>query len=154
MEIVKPGRYTAKVVEHGITETKNGDPQAAIRFSFEAEGKQRELVWFGSFKEKAAEFTLQALVNCGLQGNNPAGPLEIGKEVSIVVDVDQDQKGNDRNVVQWVNKLGGIGKKIDDSAAASKLERFSGAIMAIKQREGIGPENHAPQTNYDDEIGF
>lgn len=154
MNLVKAGRYNAKVVDHGITETKNGDPQAAIRFGFETQDGYKELVWFGSFKEKALEFTLQALVNCGLQGTNPAGPLEIGKEVSVVVDINKDHEGKDRNVVQWVNKLGGIGKKVDEMEAKAKLERFSGAIMAIKEREGSGIKNHAPSMNVEDDFGF
>jgi hypothetical protein len=154
MSLVKAGRYKAKVIEHGITETSKGLPQAAIRFGFETDEGYKELVWFGSFKDKALEFTLQTLVNCGLKGNNPADPLEIGKEVSIVVEVDKDQDGHDRNIVRWVNKLGGVGNKLDDMTAKSKLERFSGAIMAIKQREGNGLKNHAPQVSSEDEFGF
>jgi len=144
--LVKPGRYTAKVLDHGITETKNGDPQAAVRFGFETADGPRELTWYGSFKEKALEFTIKGLVNCGLKGNNPAGALEIGKEVSIVVEVDQDQEGKDRNVIRWVNALGGITKKMDSREAAAKLERFSGAVMALKEKEGLAPKNFAPQS--------
>jgi hypothetical protein len=135
-DLVKPGRYKAKVIDHGISKTKAGDPQAVVRFEFETTTGYRELTWFGSFKEGALEHTVRALVNCGLKGANPASALEIGKEVSIVVEIDKDQKGEDRNVVRWVNSLGGITNKIDQREANALLERFSGVVMALKEKEG------------------
>lgn len=144
MNLIKPGTYAAKVLDHGITETKSGDPQAAVRFTFQTEDGQRELTWFGSFKDTVIEHTIKGLVACGLQGNNPAGPLEIGKEVSIVVAVDTNDKGQQRNIVRWVNMPGGSLKKIDPREAAMKLERFAGAVAAFKSKEGIAPKNHAP----------
>jgi hypothetical protein len=142
MSIVKAGRYNARVVDHGISETKAGDPQVAIRFAFETPEGERELTYYGSFKEKALEHTIKALVTCGLQGSNPAGALEINKEVSIVVEVDKDFEGHDRNVVRWVNPLGsGMIKKIDPSKAAALLERYSGAVMAFKEKTGVKPSN-------------
>ncbi len=150
MNLVKAGRYNARVAEHAITETKSGDPQATIRFEFETTEGLRQLTWFGSFKEKALEHTLKSLVVCGLEGNNPSGPLEIGKEVSIVIEVSKDQNGDDRNVVRWVNKLGGNSNKMDASSAKAKLERYAGAIMALKEKEGVDSKPDF----YKDDPGF
>lgn len=136
MSLIKPGRYTAHVKEHAITETKNGDPQAAVVFEFEYEDGKRELTWFGSFKEKAVEHTIKALVVCGLDGANPAGALQIGKEVSIVVETDTDQEGRERSKVRWVNKPGIALKPMVGAEAASKLEKFAGLVMATKQKLG------------------
>lgn len=138
MDLIKPGRYKAVIVEHGITPTKSNDPQVAIRFGFETKDGYRELNWFGSFKGGALEHTLKALVVCGLQGTNPAGPLEIGKEVSITVEIGEDRNGKDRNIVRWVNSFGGIGKKIDGLTATAMLDQYSGAVMALKERLGNG----------------
>jgi|GEM_PF-3776349 len=154
MELVKPGQYKAKVVDHGITETKAGDPQATVRFSFETSDGTRELTYFGSFKEKAVEHTIKALVACGLQGNNPGGDLKIGQEVSIVVEISESQDGKDRNVVRWVNPLGGIQKKMEASKAKAMLERFSGAVMAFKDQNGVGPKNEAPMFDSDEKLPF
>lgn len=155
MSLVKPGKYLARIVEHAITETKSGEPQAVVKFGFDVEETYRELNWFGSFKEKALEHTLRALVNCGLKGNSPAGPLELGKEVSITVETDVNQDGKERNVVRWVNKIATLGKKVDDMTAKAKLEKYSGAVMALKQREGAPQlKNHAPTGTDDDEFGF
>jgi hypothetical protein len=150
MDLVKPGRYKAVIVEHGITETKNKDPQAAIRFGIETkEHGYRELVWFGSFKQLALEHTLKALVVCGLDGTNPAGPLEIGKEVSITVEIDKNHEGKERNVVRWINSLGGVGKKIDGLTATAKLDQYSSAVMALKEKLGVGKSKTS-----DDDLGF
>lgn len=135
-DLVKSGRYKAKVIDHGISKTKAGDPQAVVRFEFETSTGYRELTWFGSFKEGALEHTVRALVNCGLKGSNPAGALEIGKEVSITVEIDKDQKGNDRNIVRWVNVPGGVANKMPQGEANALLERYSGVVMALKEKEG------------------
>lgn len=146
MDLVRPGTYSAKVGDHGVTETKSGAPQVAVKLSFETPDGPRQLTWFGSFKDTVVEHTIKALVACGLQGNNPAGPLEIGREVSIVVDVDKDQDGKDRNIVRWVNAPGGVLKKLASKEAAAKLEKFAGAVAAYKNKTGAGAavKNHAP----------
>ena len=108
MELIKPGRFKAVVVEHGITETKSKDPQAAIRFGF-----------------------------------------EIGKEVSITVEIDKNPEGKDRNIIRWVNSFSGIGKKIDGLTATAKLDQYSSAVMALKEKLGSGKLKSS-----DDELGF
>lgn len=150
MSLVKSGRYPAKVVSHAITETKGGDPQAAIRFGFETSDGPKELTFFGSFKGGALEHTLKALVASGLKGNNPAGPLEIGKDVSIVVEINKDINGNDRNVVRWVNQPGGVTNKMDDMSAKAKLEQYTGAVMALREKVNAPPSLNSD----DDDLGF
>ena len=128
--MINPGTYVAKVVSHGITETKAGAEQAAVTFSFDG----HQLTWFGSFKEgKAREITIKALLTCGLKGNNPAGPLEIGKEVSIVVADEVGQDGKTRTKIKWVNPIGGIKNVLAGDAAKAKLSALEGAVMAARQ---------------------
>jgi len=145
--LINSGRYTAGIISHTIGETKAGDPQAVITFAFLTGDGPKELTWYGSFKEAAVKYTLQSLVVCGLEGNHPSGKLDIGREVSIVVEVDQDQNGNDRNVIRWVNKLGGNVKEMNPAEAKSKLDQYTGAIMALKETEGVAKpkvKNYAP----------
>lgn len=133
MNLIKAGTYSAKVESHAITETKGGDPQAAVTFSFMAEGSQRKITWFGSFKEKAQPFTIKALLACGLKGNNPAGALEIGKEVSLVIEIETNDKGQEINKVRWVNRPGGIRNVVDSKIAHAKLSLLEGAVMKARQ---------------------
>jgi hypothetical protein len=61
------------------------------------------------------------------------------------VDIDQDNDGEDRNIIRWVNAPMGFKKVVDPMVAKSKLEAFAGAVMAAKQEMGVGPKNHAPK---------
>lgn len=138
---MKPGTYTAKVQSHAISETKAGLPQAAITFSVQAEGRAEgraeTITYFGSFKDGAQKHTIKALLACGLKGSNPAGALEIGKEVSIVVEDEEDMTGKVRTKVKWVNALGGGIKAMDQNLATSKLADLAGAVMQARQDMGI-----------------
>lgn len=143
--MIQPGTYIAKVVSHAISETKGGDPQAAITFSFTEAGKiQHSLTYFGSFKEKARPFTIKALLACGLKGNNPAGPLEIGKEVSIVVENEEGQDGKIRAKIRWVNQLGGVKNVINPDAALAKLAALEGAVFAARSESQIHDSDSIP----------
>lgn len=133
---IQPGTYVAKVVSHAISETKGGDPQAAITFGFDG----HTLTYFGSFKPGALKFTIQALLACGLKGQNPAGALEIGKEVSIVVADEVGQDGVSRTKIKWVNKLGGVKNVIAEDAARAKLSALEGAVMAAREEQGVQDE--------------
>lgn len=142
--LVKPGTYKATVISHAIAETSKGDPQATITFSFEAEGRPQNITWYGSFSEKATPHTVKALLVCGLQGSNPAGPLEIGKEVNIVVENETDDKGKERSKVRWVNALGQVRNVIPQDLAKSKLSALEGAVMAARQELNIPDSDEIP----------
>jgi hypothetical protein len=136
--MLKPGRYKASIVKHAITETKSGDPQAVVTFDFDADGNQQQMTWYGSFKEgKAREITIRALLVCGLKGNNPAGPLEIGREVMLTIESEKDQNGKERLRIRWINPLGGIQNALSDDMAKSKLSALEGAVMAARHGSGI-----------------
>lgn len=130
--MIEPGTYKATVLKHGISETKDGSLQAVVTFSLDA-GGPKTLAWFGSFKEKALPHTIKALLVCGLKGNSPAGPLDIGREVSIVVDEEIGQDGKTRTKVRWVNAIGGAIKNVvDQNIATAKLAALEGAVMAAR----------------------
>lgn len=141
--MIKPGIYLAKVISHAVTETKDGNPQVTITFSFEAEGI-KSLTWFGSFKEKALPHTLKALLVCGLKGSNPAGALDVGREVSIVVDDEEGQDGKIRSKIKWVNALGGAKNVIPPDLAKAKLSELEGAVMAARQELGLPDSDDIP----------
>lgn len=141
MNLVSEGTYSAKVESHAITETKAGDPQAAVTFSFTADKAVRKITWYGSFKEKALPFTIKSLIACGLKGNNPGGPLEIGKEVSLVVEIDKDDRGREMNKVRWVNRPGGARNVIEPAMALAKLSALEGAVLKARQDAGAAEED-------------
>ncbi len=146
MSLIQPGRYSARVVKHEIGRTKNDDEQAVVTFSFLSPDGVRELKWYGSFKPKALEFTLKALIACGLEGMNPANNLEIGKEVSIVVEIDKDISGKERNVIRWVNEVNPPKASVNKAEAIQALEKYSGAVAKLKASLNV--------SDYDEDLGF
>ncbi len=143
--MITPGTYKATLVKHEIRETKDGLPQVAITFSFEADGKSNTMTWFGSFKEKAQPITIKTLLTCGLKGNNPAGPLDIGREVELVIDDEKGQDGKTRTKIRWVNSLGGVKSAIPQDMAHAKLADLEGAIMAARANLGnVDPDDVIP----------
>ena len=150
MDLVKPGRYTAKVIDYGIGETKDGNPQAAVTFSFQdSESKNRVMTWYGHFTDKTIEKTIDSLLICGLKGNDPrelgkgleGGALDTNREVSIVVEHDQTQDGKTIAKVRWVNRLGGNAfKRMDQADVFRKLPDLRGQVVDRRKETGIKDE--------------
>lgn len=142
--MVKPGTYKANILSHAITETSKGDPQAVISFSFESDGSSHQINWYGSFSEKAMPHTLKALLVAGLKGNNPAGELEIGREVLIVIENDTDQEGKERNKVRWVNAINSVKNVMPQDQAKAKLAALEGQVMMARQKLKIQDDDIIP----------
>jgi hypothetical protein len=148
----KPGKYRAKALDWGVGKTKAGLPQVIILFEYNQQGdapgttESRQLMWFGSFKEKARERTLGVLVNLGLRG--PVSTMENGrdgkaldetKEVEIVVEHRADESGKIRAGVAWVNEIGGRGvqSKLAEGEAKALFADVDAAFMATLAEKGI-----------------
>lgn len=139
---MKSGTYKAKVESHAITESSKGNEQAAVTFRVDGAGT---ITWWGSFSEKAAPHTIKALLVCGLKGNNPAGPLEVGKEVSIVIEDEVGQDGKTRAKVRWVNALGGaVRNVVPPDMAKAKLSALEGAVMMARGELNIQESDEIP----------
>lgn len=143
--MIRPGTYEATVVNHAITTTQKGDPQAQVQFSLEDSGRPQMITWYGSFSDKAAPYTIKALIACGLEGNNPAGPLKLGQKVSIVIENEIDEGGKERTKVRWVNPLGAVRNVMAPDQALSRLSALTGQVMLEREKMGIKSE---------DEFGF
>lgn len=150
----KPGKYTAKAVDWGVSKTKEGLPQVIVLFEYAQTGslganpETRQLMFFGSFKGGAKERTLETLLNLGLRG--PVVSLETGRdgkaldheqEVEIVVEhrVFNDQK---RAGIAWVNKLGGRGiqQKLDSNEAKTLFSDLDNEFLATLAAKGLKPK--------------
>ena len=156
MAKMKPGDYQARIVNYGITNNKAGDPQLAILFEYNDEENQRhEVTWFGSFKEKALEWTLKTLIVCGFSGEDPAelatgvesGLLDTISPVTIVLD-EQEYQGKRFIRVTWVNPSGGksLGGRITKEEAKVKLGAMNlrGQMAMIRQKEGVPKPQSRP----------
>lgn len=135
--MVQPGTYIGTIVSHQISETKAGNPQVVISFTFNVpEAGPQKINYYGSFSDKAHPYTIKNLITCGLQGNNPAGDLEIGKQVELVLDIETDEvSGKERNKVKYINQIGAVRNAIPQDQAKAKLAALEGAVMAARMNQ-------------------
>jgi hypothetical protein len=142
MPVNKPGSYPGKLIDWAITETKDGSPQVVCMFEYLQDGKPLRLNWFGSFKEKAYERTIEALRFLGLQGVDLSiladGAMGKGltkdKVADIVVEVRPNLTGKLVAGIAWVNNPheANIPKKVSRDRAAQLLEVHSLKLSSIQ----------------------
>jgi hypothetical protein len=66
MSDIREGTYRGKILDYGVTTTKNGVPQAAIKFGLKTPEGDRVLTWYGGFSGESTKWTIKALLTCGL----------------------------------------------------------------------------------------
>jgi len=142
--MIEAGTYLATVLSHAIGETKKGDPQAVVSFSVKTGKGPQKITYYGSFSEKAMEYTIKNLITCGLKGNNPAGDLEIGKEVELVIDIETGDDNKPRSKVKFINQVGSVRNAIPQDLAKAKLSQLEGAVMAARQKLNVTDSDEIP----------
>lgn len=109
------GKFTGKIVDYGIQETKNKNLLAVIQFEFMGnDEKLHRNTWRGSFNGGALEITLKTLILCGLVGNDPAiiadgissGALNTKKEYLLTLKNEIGSDGKTYTKISWVNDIG------------------------------------------------
>lgn len=142
------GTHTAKILDYGISKTKDGLPQVLVNFGItNSEGHTNRISWYGSFKEKAARFTLKTLMEvmnmpCADPSHIPgllsqiaekgreSGLLDTDKEYSLVLEEQPDQNGKPRLRVRYVNNPGAGPLKFE-KIAASEAKTLFGALVGV-----------------------
>jgi hypothetical protein len=145
---MKPGKYKAYVLDKIISENKSGNPQVVISLDVEfSDGERHVMNYYGQLSEKAAEYTMNALVACGIQGNSVADPITKGLEVSVTVAEEIGQDGKSRLKIAWINKPSSMGIPMDESKARMALKKFEGQLAALRQNQPTTRplKNYAPK---------
>ena len=136
-ELMKKGAYPARAREWGLGVSKTGTEQVGVMFeilSGEYAGKRR--TWYGFFTDKTVDRTLESLEHCGWNGESIKDLSGLDRnEVSIVVDHEEDQDGNLRERIRWVNSQGGLAlkDKLDLGGVQALESRIKGKMLARKQ---------------------
>lgn len=155
MDLVKPGKYLARVVSYGIPEPKPGKmPSVVLTFEFEEDGKKRQLTWFGSLSEKAIEHTAKSLIIAGMKSDMLSTLCEPGafheKDVSITVEHDT-YEGKTRSRVKWINEPGSAQfKSLRPEVVNSQFGNLTGYMKATRKEMGYDGKHQAQA----DDTGF
>ncbi len=145
----KPGSYPGKLIDWGITSTKDGLPQVVCMFEYLQDGRALRLNWFGSFKEKPYQRTIDALKFLGLQTHDlslladgiPGKALTLGQMAEIVVEIRPNLTGKMTAGIAWVNNPHepNIAKKLSRDQAAQLLQVHSLRLSSIQESQASPP---------------
>ena len=127
------GRFTALVQKAEVGEsTKKGTP--GVFFSFKtSEGEIDGTLWLS---EKPYERSLNTLRECfGFNDDFASLATQAeGREVSITVETETDEKGKDWSRVKWINAIRSAAAK---PVAGGMLARLSAQAKAIAKPAGM-----------------
>lgn len=101
--MIEAGTYRAIAVSGALGFTANGKEQVAVVFNLLDMNQQ--ITWYGYFTEATEDRTMQALSYAGWDWVNLDFPEP--PEVYLVIEHEEDQKGQTRAKVRWVNQATG-----------------------------------------------
>lgn len=168
--LLDPGVYKGKIADYGIRRTKKGDPAPTIAFVVELNGAQHRVFWQGSWNGQGMDICMEALLVCGLRSAQDLMYVAEGKssgvldtdsffEITIEVDVNQDDPLKRYNKVKWINAEGG--KKFKDAITVQEFapeingRNLVADLMRVAQAKGFTlsngpvrtPRSQAPEVN-------
>lgn len=133
--MIGEGKYPAKVIGAGLSNTKGGNAQCFIRFEALADSGPQEITWYGSLKtEKSTEFAIKNLVTAGFAGNDFADmekPIEvvfIPKDLTITIENSDQGKPQ----VKWINVKGN-----GPAAFVGAMPKAASLFAKIKDELGV-----------------
>jgi hypothetical protein len=145
MSLIEAGYYKAAAVPittpDGDTyvqfgESKTGKPQVVVNFEIlEGPDAGRRIAWFGYFTEKTVQRTVESLRYCGFKGDDLAGAVTqvLDQEVQIVV-AHEEYDGKVTARVNWVNRAGGDGFRMEKTMGRTALTQFAAQLRnAVRQ---------------------
>lgn len=167
--MLQQGKYEAKIIDYGVGTAKSGSPQVMILFGIQTQDSFHELTWYGNLSDKAMKYTLEALLACGMQGNDVAaladgvnsGLLDVDTPVSVTVAHEMSEKdGKTYARIKWVNRAGGAAfkNKLSKQEATIKLGALDLKAQMAFMRQELGvadaPRGNGKAQNFSDDIPF
>lgn len=163
--MISKGTHKARGVEGALGMTGTGKEQVAVLLEIlEGEHMGEQITWYGYFTEKTVDRTMQSLRYLGWETDDLSDLAGIGSnEVRVVIEHEEDQQGEMRARVKWINGGGGIGlkDKMDDNAARAFAARMKGAAIASRSaqprnggKSGSGNRFDGPPPPDDSDLPF
>lgn len=150
MTAIKAGKYKATIEGFALRGTNKGDAMVSICFSVkDNDGGAHSIYWNGTFGPNAVDYTVEALLVCGLKGNDLAilakgpagGGLDMTKEVQVSVEYQENPKdGKMYPTVRWINEGSGarFNNILPEAEAVAKMRglNLGGHVAAIRAQKG------------------
>lgn len=142
--LIPAGRHKGRAVEADFGLTKTGNEQIAVLFEIaDGPSKGQTITWYGFFTETTdrggktlAERTIDSLRACGC--TFPKGNLGDltgldANEIVLVIEHEQDQQGQARARVRFVNAPGvglALGTRMDEGARRAFAMKMRGLVLS------------------------
>jgi hypothetical protein len=136
-DLIENGRYRARAIDAVLGVADTGTKQVAVLFDL-LDHPGHAIAWYGYFTEKTEERTIESLIHAGWTGDNLASLDGLGStEVQLVVEHEQNQKGEVIARVKWVNAAGAgalVKTEMDVATRLQFAEQMRGKAIQIRQR--------------------
>lgn len=158
---MKTGTFEAYAVDFEYTTSSNNNVQVGVRLHVPSESEY--IRWYGTFTDKAREYTLAALAAMGWDGQNLDTLDGLGVACEIVV-AEETYQGVTRTKVKYVNPIGGTRQASKGALSGDERKRFlasmRGHLLAWQQGQGVAAKptvtttQRRPPVDGDDDIPF
>lgn len=135
------GTYRARAREWAFGMSKSGTPYIAVAFEIlEESADGHRITWYGYLSEKPSKRTMEAMRYCGWDNDDVTAPTGLNaNEVELVIKP-ETYEGKTHSKVQWVNRVGGLGLKVDEVDEAQRR-----AIAASMKSAAVASRSGMPQ---------
>src|SRR5262245_28572402 len=138
MKLISKGVYRAKALEAMWGETGTKKPQVAVLFELlEGDYAGERITYYGVITDKTQDFVLKGLYTAGWTGDEALSGIG-SREVDLVIDIEPDLEGKDRNRVKFINEPGSGGlvmkKVLNPTERADVFSRLQGRALEIKKK--------------------
>lgn len=139
MSNLKAGTYRVKAIDHKFSKTKTGKDNVVVLLEvIEGECEGEQIIWYGYFTQKCADFTFDALKVLGWDGEDLTTLDGFGDGVAEAVIVNgTDQNGNHKLEVRYINSIGGGSKlRVKNAVEGDDLKALAAKFGLVKKSEG------------------
>jgi hypothetical protein len=153
--LIREGTVPAVARGYAFGEAKTGTEQIGVQFELlGGPDTGRMITWYGYFTEKTYERTLQSLRYMGWKGTDVTNPGELDQKVMLVIAHEEDQNGDMRARVQWVNGYGSAAIRLSKPMTPDKLRTFSARMAKraakVPELEGERAPDEVPPPSSND----
>lgn len=135
------GTYRARAREWAFGVSKSGTPYIAVAFEIlEEHADGHRITWYGYLSEKPAKRTMEGMRYCGWDNDDVTAATGLNQhEVELVIKP-ETYEGKTTSKVQWVNRPGGLGLKVDEVDEAQRR-----AIAARLKADAVASRSGMPK---------
>lgn len=145
--MIAEGKYKARPIAWGLSESKNGHEQFAIGFEIIDGQPGDTITWYGGFSnDQATDITIKGIKACGWTGSDLSNVDLPGTEVQLVIIHEEYPAGSGKvnPRVKFINGPGQGIKQMDPNKQKAFALKMQQRIKAFDAKNGAPAARSAP----------